>query len=237
MESGHPHRPSENPGQSGGDTIRLGTGVAEPNEKGSMTPTILVVDDDPDDRESAARVLGSKYDVDLAVDAEEARAKLNGSAPDLLLCDIYLPGESGMKLAESILGSYAKQTDIVMVTGDADQALAERALELGVYGYLVKPFRDGDLLITVSNALRRRTLERQVRALIVLKPRTPSDPAAERILDQMEAETGIRPVERYHGGRTYYLTGSEVGEEGLDGVLDDIEPGWRDILRNLPWPA
>ena len=51
-----------------------------------------------------------------------------------------------------------------MVTGEDSPALAGRAFELGAYGYLVKPYRRGDLLITVSNALRRRQLEQQSRA-------------------------------------------------------------------------
>jgi putative two-component system response regulator len=51
-----------------------------------------------------------------------------------------------------------------MVTGEDSTATADRAFELGAYGYLVKPYRRGDLLITVSNALRRRQLEQQARA-------------------------------------------------------------------------
>jgi putative two-component system response regulator len=51
-----------------------------------------------------------------------------------------------------------------MVTGEESTATADRAFELGAYGYLVKPYRRGDLLITISNALRRRQLEQQARA-------------------------------------------------------------------------
>src|SRR5215204_5734465 len=53
---------------------------------------------------------------------------------------------------------------VVMVTAEDDPATADRAFEFGAYGYLVKPYRRGDLLITVSNALRRRQLEQQSRA-------------------------------------------------------------------------
>src|SRR5689334_11913070 len=129
-----------------------------------MMARILVVEDDPDDREVVARALGPHYEVEFATDAQEARGKLLGSPPQVLLCDVYMPGESGIELAETVLRTRGDETAVVMVTGSDDEALVERALEAGVYGYLVKPYRDGDLLITVTNALRRRRLEMQEHA-------------------------------------------------------------------------
>ena len=127
-----------------------------------MKPSILVVEDDAVARAFAGRILKARYEVDFAVDAHEARGKLIGGLIDLMLCDIHMPGESGMDLIETVL---AREDDIavVMVTGDEDQGMVEQAFELGAYGYLVKPYREGDLLITVSNALRRRQLEIQAR--------------------------------------------------------------------------
>jgi putative two-component system response regulator len=127
-----------------------------------MKPSILIVEDDAVARTFAGRILEPRYDVDFAVDAHVARGKLIGGLIDLILCDVHLPGENGMDLVETVL---AREDDIavVMVTADEDQGLVERAFELGAYGYLVKPYREGDLLITVSNALRRRQLEIQAR--------------------------------------------------------------------------
>jgi putative two-component system response regulator len=102
--------------------------------------------------------------VQFGADAIEARAKLMGGNIDLLLCDIHLPGESGMDLIQSLLAREDDDLAVVMVTGEDNPKLADRAFELGAYGYLVKPYRRGDLLITVSNALRRRQLEQQARA-------------------------------------------------------------------------
>jgi putative two-component system response regulator len=124
---------------------------------------LLVVDDGHAARAVAGRILQAHYDVHFAADATEARAKLMGGPFDLLLCDIHLPGESGMDLLHSLV---TREDDlaVVMVTAEDNPALADRAFELGAYGYLVKPYRRGDLLITVSNALRRRQLEQQSRA-------------------------------------------------------------------------
>jgi putative two-component system response regulator len=129
----------------------------------TIKPTILIVEDDAVARTYASRILKPRYEVVFAADAHEARGKLIGAPIDLVLCDIYLPGENGMDLVAAIL---SRQDDIavVMLTSDNDPALVDTAFELGAYGYLVKPYREGDLLITVSNALRRRQLEIQARA-------------------------------------------------------------------------
>jgi putative two-component system response regulator len=128
-----------------------------------MKPSILIVEDDAVARTFAGRILKRRYEVDFAADAHEARGKLIGAPVDLLLCDVHMPGESGMELVERIL-SRGDEIAVVMVTGDDDPALADRAFELGAYGYLIKPYREGDLLISVSNALRRRALQREARA-------------------------------------------------------------------------
>jgi putative two-component system response regulator len=129
-----------------------------------MRPSILVLEDEPAARAVAGRILESHYDVALAADTTEARGKLISGLVDLLLCDINLPGESGMDLVQGLLSREDDDLAVVMVTGEDSPELAERAFEMGAYGYLVKPYRRGDLLITVSNALRRRQLEQQARS-------------------------------------------------------------------------
>jgi putative two-component system response regulator len=124
---------------------------------------VLIVEDDRLARTVAREILEAHYEIDETGDAQEARGKLVGAPVDLLLCDIYLPGESGLELVESLTARDGGLA-VVIVTGADSMELAERALELGVYGYLVKPYRAGDLLITVSSALRRRQAELRARA-------------------------------------------------------------------------
>jgi cyclic di-GMP phosphodiesterase len=131
---------------------------------GAYLPKLLVVEDDLVARTVACDILRPHYEVTVAVDAQEARGKLIGNPIDLLLCDIYMPGESGLELAEWVLSKRDNELAVVMVTGADDTGMADRAFELGAYGYLVKPYRRGDLLITVSSALRRRRAELQTRA-------------------------------------------------------------------------
>ena len=120
---------------------------------------ILIVDDE----EPIRRVIGyllspHGYPVDFAADAREARKKLDTHPFALMLCDVNMPGESGMDLVRSIL-SERPETAAIMVTGLDSSVLANAAIEVGAFGYIVKPFESSEVLINVANALRRRKLE------------------------------------------------------------------------------
>jgi putative two-component system response regulator len=69
-----------------------------------------------------------------------------------------MPGESGMDLVRHILAQYPT-TAVIMVTGLDSPVLANAALEMGAFGYVIKPFEANEVLINVANALRRRKLE------------------------------------------------------------------------------
>jgi len=124
---------------------------------------VLVVDDTAQVRTLVTRVLERHgYLCVSAADAFEARAHLAEESFDLVLCDVRMPGESGFDLAEHVRDAYPS-TAVVMVTGVDDAESALRALELGAYGYVIKPFSINEILISVVNALRRRTLELDAR--------------------------------------------------------------------------
>jgi putative two-component system response regulator len=124
---------------------------------------ILVVDDEEPIRRLLAYLLQSHgYTVDCAADAREARQKLNDQPFALMLCDVNMPGESGMDLVRHILTEH-KHTAAIMVTGLDSSVLANAALEGGAFGYIVKPFESNEVLIDVANALRRRRLEMENR--------------------------------------------------------------------------
>ena len=119
---------------------------------------ILATDDRPEVLRLVDRALGKRFRCEFASSVEEARMKLAEREFELALCDIQMPGESGLVLVEEIATRYP-DTAIVLVTGVDDPDIAERAFKLGAQGYLVKPFWPGQLLITTMNALRQRQLE------------------------------------------------------------------------------
>jgi len=120
---------------------------------------ILVVDDEAQIRSLLTRLLEAQgYACSTAAGASEARRLLAADDFALVLCDVNMPGESGLDFAQEVLVDYP-DTAIVMATGADDRRHAERALANGAYGYMLKPFKPNELLINVVNALRRRTLE------------------------------------------------------------------------------
>jgi signal transduction histidine kinase len=119
---------------------------------------VLIVDDEEPIRRVLKRVLEQQHTVEFARSVDEARDKIATQHYGLILCDITMPGESGVELLRTV-ASDAPNTVVVMVTGIDDPEIAEQAVALGVYGYLVKPFTANEVRITVATALRRRTLE------------------------------------------------------------------------------
>jgi response regulator NasT len=88
-----------------------------------------------------------------ARDGEEAVALARSEAPDLALLDVKMPKLDGIDAARRILDE--RPIPIVMVTAYGEQELVSRAVEAGVFGYLVKPFRESDLLPAVETARAR----------------------------------------------------------------------------------
>jgi two-component system OmpR family response regulator len=114
---------------------------------------LLVVEDDPLERDLLAALLRD-YDLTVAVDAAEARLALDGAPFDVALCDIGLPGESGMSLMASIRQRYPG-TAVVAVSGYSDTATLLSALYAGVDSYVVKPYRLAELNEAIELALSK----------------------------------------------------------------------------------
>lgn len=103
-------------------------------------------------------VLGHRYTCEFASTIGETREKLATGTFRLAICDTEVVGESGIVLAEEIIGEHPG-TAVILVVGEDNPEIAEQAFSFGAHGYLVKPFWPGQLLITTMNALRTRELE------------------------------------------------------------------------------
>lgn len=88
-----------------------------------------------------------------ARDGEEAVALARSTAPDLAIFDVKMPKLDGIDAARAILEE--RPIPIVMLTAYGQDELVARAVEAGVFGYLVKPFRESDLLPAIRTARAR----------------------------------------------------------------------------------
>src|SRR5215207_8790855 len=88
-----------------------------------------------------------------AKDGEEAVALARSETPDVAILDVKMPRLDGIEAARRILAE--RPIPIVMLTAYGQQELVSRAVEAGVFGYLVKPFRETDLLPALATARAR----------------------------------------------------------------------------------
>ena len=115
---------------------------------------IVVVDDDPVTRLKLAGYFGREgYAVTEAASAEELREVIARKPADLVLLDINLPGEDGLKLTRDLRAG--SSIGIILVTGRTDDVDRIIGLEMGADDYVTKPFNVRELLARAKNLIRR----------------------------------------------------------------------------------
>ncbi len=128
--------------------------AAEPMRAGTPRPTVLVVEDQPDQALFMRALLEGKYHVEIAANAREAMALLEqlDKTNLLILMDLSLSGgEDGLSLTRRIRAdARLRHIPIVVATAHAFEQDRERALSAGCSAYLVKPLDAGQLLTTLQ---------------------------------------------------------------------------------------
>src|SRR4051794_3291090 len=108
-----------------------GIRVGKRGEAWPMSARLLVVECDPAERLVAAQALQRDYEVATASDASEARGKLISGLIDVLVCDVNLPGESGMELIRSLLDRDDADIAVVAIADEDSPELAAEVFEVG----------------------------------------------------------------------------------------------------------
>ena len=128
-------------------------------------PVILVVDDEPLQREILKTILDdSGYETYTAASGEEALKTLKKYHPDVLLTDLKMEGMDGIELIESIPLDSHTPTMIIM-TAHGTITSAVEAIKKGAFDYLTKPLNKDSLLLTVKRAVERSELMKENRQL------------------------------------------------------------------------
>jgi len=116
-------------------------------------PRVLVVDDEASIRDLLSKTLAlAEYDIDTAPDGRTAVGRLRAGQYDLLITDLKMPGMDGLTLIREAR-QLAPTLPIVIITAYSTETSAIEAINLGVSGYLTKPFRITKILSTAAKAL------------------------------------------------------------------------------------
>ncbi len=121
--------------------------------RASDRPRVLVVDDEASIRELLSKTLAlAEYEVDTAPDGRAAIDRLRLGHYDLLIADLKMPGLDGLSLIREAKRLKA-DLPVIIITGFSTESSAIEAVNLGVAGYLTKPFRVPQVLAAAARAL------------------------------------------------------------------------------------
>lgn len=119
----------------------------------AQKPSVMVVDDSITMRRVAERLLERNgYEVQLARDGVDAMGQLATAQPDVVLLDIEMPRADGFEVASYMRNTtHLEATPIIMITSRSGDKHRERAAELGVQRYLIKPYQENELLAEINS--------------------------------------------------------------------------------------
>jgi excisionase family DNA binding protein len=120
---------------------------------GTTRPRVLVVDDEASIRDLLSKTLAlAEYDVDVAPDGRSALERMRLYPYDLLIADLKMPGMDGLTVIREAK-RYKADLPVIIITGFSTESSAIEAVNLGVAGYLTKPFRVPQVLAAAAKAL------------------------------------------------------------------------------------
>ena len=135
-------------------------------------PTVLVVDDDPQMRDSIGQLLRSLgMDTQLFASVSDFLKSDKPDGPTCLVLDVRLPGRSGLEFQGDLVAAN-RALPIIFITGHGDIPMTVQAMKGGAIEFLTKPFRDQDLLDAIEAGLARdRARRASEKALAALRER------------------------------------------------------------------
>lgn len=118
---------------------------------------ILIVDDSLAIVQSLSKILQiSGYNIDTAYNGSEGLRKIHAQNYDLIICDIEMPGVSGLDFLDRIRREYESDVEVILMTGYLDQEYFIRAIRLGAADFIRKPIDSRQIIHSIENILDRR---------------------------------------------------------------------------------
>ena len=124
--------------------------------------SIYIVDDDQEIRDSLQYYLELEgHDISTFPSGEEAFPMVLNDPPNIILLDLQLPGMNGLEFFEKIRGKLA-DVDVIMITGHSDVTSAVKAMKLGAWDYVRKPFDPDEINMIVQKVVESRKKDEQL---------------------------------------------------------------------------
>ncbi|MBA2754509.1 MAG: response regulator [Chloroflexota bacterium] len=186
----------------------------------NRSPRIIIADDESLIRLDLREML-TQLGYEVIAEAGDGNTALELARklqPDLLVMDIKMPGVDGIAAAEIL--TRERIAPVVLVTAYSDQSLVDRAKEAGVVGYVVKPFRETELMPVIELSLARfdefRALEREVGDL---KDALETRKLVERAKGVLMETHGLRESEAFHRIRKTSMDARKSMKEVAEAIL------------------
>ncbi len=185
---------------------------------------ILVVDDEENVRYQLSSLFNLKgFAAETAADAEKALTIYREKPVDIVLCDIRMPGMSGMQFLEQI-GGHKADSEVIMMSAYGDIELAQEAVRKGAADYLSKPYKNEEVLLRISIAEQRRRLRQEN---LRLKQEISKEVTYENIIGKSAAmQSMFKTIDKIAEFKSTVLIGGEsgTGKELLARALHNRSP-------------
>lgn len=123
--------------------------------------SVLIIDDEDNMRHMLSKMLTMEgYHVDTATDGQAALSKMEKTDFDFVLCDIKMPKMDGMEFLKASQGR-SHQATVIMMSAYGTIDLAVKAMQLGAYDFISKPFKSGEVRLAIKKAEERDHLKRE----------------------------------------------------------------------------
>ena len=140
-------------GQRTHPSAPLASGMTSVSRLVNIRPRVLVVDDEASIRDLLSKTLElAEYEVDVSPDGRSALERIRLNSYDLLIADMKMPGMDGLTVIREAR-RYKSDLPVIIITGYSTESLAIEAVNIGVSGYLTKPFRVPEVLKAAAKAL------------------------------------------------------------------------------------
>ena len=170
---------------------------------------ILVIDDEPGMRHYLTKLLkNNEYQVREACDGQEGLQAVQDEVPDLILVDFKMPNMDGMQFLAKLKEEHEDMPVIMMTAfGTIDNAI--RAMKMGAYDYINKPFEIDEILIVIAKALEKKQLEEEN---VLLRKKLESQYTYQDIISRSDAMQSIfETIESVSNAKSHVLIQGETG--------------------------